>query len=1231
MNEIKGKTTRMSRIGREGMLLSCIVLIVQLVIFLIFILASPRSAYSVPCNANNVVSLINTIIAANIGNCDNDTINLAAGTYTLTAVNNNTDGPNGLPSITSNITINCAGASTTIIERNVIGHAFRIFHVAATGNLTLNGLTISDGLAVFDGVDFDSNDGGGIFNRGTLTINNCTISDNEADNDSGGIQNSGNMTVNNSIISGNEAGGGGGGIENGGDLTITNSNISNNTAFVSIGGGIQNNGGTLSIENSTISSNEAGDSGAGIANVEGGTINIINSTISDNSSGFEGGGIFNSFGTVDMNNVTIAFNNAASGGGIFEEVSDTINLANTIIARNSASSSSPDCSGPLNSLGFNLIQNVSGCTISGDLTGNIIGQDPLLGPLANNGGPTQTNALLPGSPAINAGNPAQPDGVPPRCETTDQRGVTRPQGTFCDIGAFELQLVEVSISKSATYNDNSSTCNDNSPSPCPPIPAPQTSQITYTITLQSIGQGTATGVEVQDTLPSGAVLVSAFSSIGSCTELNDTVTCNVGTLSPNLPEATITIIINITPELGRTTIENTAMLSFLNEQQQPIEVNSNTVIIPVGVGPIDGDLTGTFEGNSTFDRVNPPFPEDDMAIDPTSLELVVASDGASFDGTFNAAWLSNVAITGTGSVNIVSFSGSFEEIMGAKCPGAISGTITLVSSNSVEVDGIGEDCKSPYTFTGTLIRPGAPGDGVGSSSGGCSIAQGATSTPSSMLPYLLISVLTFIRRWQRFNKKSLKLLFRRSKLAQKWLGKRENLLLFMLLSTTIWVLGLFITPPALAQTLIKDCPNSPSAPTLDVICSELKAIQDMDGNLTPQQLDLLNICTELIESETPNCDAIDQTEPELIAELYTDILRLQSNNLLKKLHIRLSAVRAGTASSVSLQGLAFNANDITFKDTRVADISPIIPFTVTNQVSTDQPSPFGKLGIFVNGSYNFGDRDQSTTQNGFDFNIFDVTGGVDYRFTNNFVLGVAFTYVRTDIDLDLSAGSLDTNAYYGSVYGSLYIFDKFYIDGLANFGWIDYSSERNINFTVDGTTVNQTANGDTNGFYYAFSANAGYDFHFEGLTFGPLGRFNYSQANIDGFQETIEGGGPGIGLALDVDDQEAKSLTTALGGQVSYAISTGWGVFLPQVIFEWVHEFEDTGNTSATFMAGSGLVNNPTINVQGEDPDRDTFNLGGGISAVFHHGVSAFVYYESILGWENVTSYYISGGIRFEL
>ncbi|MDA2921473.1 hypothetical protein MYX76_18610, partial [Desulfobacterota bacterium AH_259_B03_O07] len=164
---------------------------------------------------------------------------------------------------------------------------------------------------------------------------------------------------------------------------------------------------------STISNNTAGEQGGGIRNIFS-DITIINGTISGNSAGDGGGGIYNDpFGietpdlaTVDLNNVTIAFNTADSdgdgvgdGGGIFNAIGGTFIFANTIIAGNSDTTSDPDCFGTLNSLGFNLIQTVSqNCSIVGDTIGNLIGVGPLLGPLTNNGGSTETHALSPNSP-----------------------------------------------------------------------------------------------------------------------------------------------------------------------------------------------------------------------------------------------------------------------------------------------------------------------------------------------------------------------------------------------------------------------------------------------------------------------------------------------------------------------------------------------------------------------------------------------------------------------------------------------------------------------------------------------------------------------------------------------------------------------------------------------------------------------------------------------------------------
>ena len=203
------------------------------------------------------------------------------------------------------------------------------------------------------------------------------------------------------------------------------------------GAGIRNRG-TLTLTDSTISGNSAGSGAGGIYN--GGALTLTNSTVSGNSADSRGGGISNEHGgTLTLNNSTISGNTADSSGGGIMNFDGTINVKNTIIAGNIASNAGPDCSATLTSQGHNLVQNTSGCTVTGDLTGNITSQDPFLGLLADNGGPTLTHALLPGSPAIDSGD----DSVlgPPLNLATDQRGhgYTRRYGTHVDIGAFEVQ------------------------------------------------------------------------------------------------------------------------------------------------------------------------------------------------------------------------------------------------------------------------------------------------------------------------------------------------------------------------------------------------------------------------------------------------------------------------------------------------------------------------------------------------------------------------------------------------------------------------------------------------------------------------------------------------------------------------------------------------------------------------------------------------------------------------
>jgi predicted outer membrane repeat protein len=173
---------------------------------------------------------------------------------------------------------------------------------------------------------------------------------------------------------------------------------------------------------------------------------LVNSTVSSNVAATAGGGIYTHYnGTVTLVSSTIVSNTAgfAGGGGI--TYGGTINVKNTMIAGNTkAGGSASDCSATLTSQGYNLIQDTTGCTITGDTTGNQTGVNPNLGPLGNNGGPTLTHVLLFGSPAIDGGNPSGCTDHTGSTLTSDQRGFPRAadgddNGTaICDIGAYEF-------------------------------------------------------------------------------------------------------------------------------------------------------------------------------------------------------------------------------------------------------------------------------------------------------------------------------------------------------------------------------------------------------------------------------------------------------------------------------------------------------------------------------------------------------------------------------------------------------------------------------------------------------------------------------------------------------------------------------------------------------------------------------------------------------------------------
>jgi hypothetical protein len=330
--------------------------------------------------------------------------------------------------ISNPVTITGPGASLLTVRRDpAAATQFRIFNIssgaASSINVTLSGMTITGGKT-------SSGEGGAGVSTGNanVTITDSVITGNTAGT-GGGISGTNTLLVENCTISGNTAAGYGGGIS-GGLLTVRNSTISGNTAGT--GGGISGTN-TLLVENCTISGNTSAGHGGGIYIVlySDTSPTVRNSTISGNTAGDSGGGIserngYTNLAILTVQNCTIA-NNAANGigsnhggGGIYGGGFNYVSLVSTIVANNNAVGTGPDVLGAV-SASFSLI-----------------GTNPLLGPLANNGGPTQTMALLAGSPAIDKGsNPAN--------LTTDQRGGTFPRvvGPSADIGAFEVQATSI--------------------------------------------------------------------------------------------------------------------------------------------------------------------------------------------------------------------------------------------------------------------------------------------------------------------------------------------------------------------------------------------------------------------------------------------------------------------------------------------------------------------------------------------------------------------------------------------------------------------------------------------------------------------------------------------------------------------------------------------------------------------------------------------------------------------
>jgi hypothetical protein len=344
---------------------------------------------------------------ANIGGGSNTIDFSLAGTINLAGE---------LPLINNNLTINGLGANLTTVRRNS-GGDYRIFTINFNRSVSISGLTMTKG-RVFSSPNFGG--GGGIFvNPGaTLNLSDSVVTDNEGYSFGGGILSYGALNINNCTISFNKAGNGGGFYILFTTATITNSTINNN--MTDFQAGVGNQDANVTLTNCTVSNNTAAVSSAGIvsrAAFATATTNVTNCTVANNNGPGAALAVANLQGAMGAS-LTVKNTLAASNGQVnyFKGANNSV----------------------LTSLGHNLDTDGTSGFINGQ-NGDLIGSagspiDAKLAPLAANGGPTQTRALMCGSPAIDAGDN---NGAP----VADQRGVARPQNNITDIGAYESKLL----------------------------------------------------------------------------------------------------------------------------------------------------------------------------------------------------------------------------------------------------------------------------------------------------------------------------------------------------------------------------------------------------------------------------------------------------------------------------------------------------------------------------------------------------------------------------------------------------------------------------------------------------------------------------------------------------------------------------------------------------------------------------------------------------------------------
>lgn len=398
--------------------------------------------------------------------------------------------------------------------------------------------------------------------------------------------------------------------------------------------------------------------------------------------------------------------------------------------------------------------------------------------------------------------------------------------------------------------------------------------------------------------------------------------------------------------------------------------------------------------------------------------------------------------------------------------------------------------------------------------------------------------------------------------------------------------------------------NRSLALALDSVCTRLR--DNSDGEMGAGRRYLLERCNAL--------DAMAANNPQLLNEAFEQIAPEETIALMR---VTAESNRSQTSAvSQRISQLQAGNNGFTLNGMALRD-------QASGGAAGDAEPIWSALGLFVSVQYEAADRDGSEYESGYDSDGSTLTFGADYRLSNNFIVGGAVGLAQNDLDYSFQNGSLESEITTFIAFTS-YTMDRFSLETQLGYAVTAFDSVRHLHYLEGDQLVSDSMYGSTEGSQILLNSQLQWEWSKEALSLFPFVRFDYLKNDVDGYGENSSGG-----LPMIIGAQSTEQFTLGAGVQSTYVFNQNWGVLIPMAQLTFLSDVSSGFDPiTARFAYDPDPENTFTLQNDGEDKAYSQIAIGS--SAIFKGGVSGFLQYQQMVGYNNLSAYQVQAGIRYE-